>query len=182
MKFAPVSWTPLRLGTRDRRCRSVTLRTRRSCGVGWWRWSGSGRARASWRSSSSRPSSASAKQAERDSGKRRDGLTRAEKEELGRLRSRPDLRVRERSPGQAPGGHDVPRARGLPERVLRVVAATGVGARAKGQCPLATDPDPPVRPSPETRTTWRSEWNSNFRHSRCGESEANPHRQPWQQR
>ncbi len=40
----------------------------------------------------------------------------------------------------------------------------------------------PGADSPESRTTWWSEWNSNFQYSLWGESEANPNRPTWQQR
>jgi len=90
-----------------------------------------------------------AKQADRDEGRDPSGITTGEREELRRLRRenrqlrlereilaraaalrcgrparyRPSVRVHERTPGSLPGGHDVPRAGGLPQRVLRVAEA-----------------------------------------------------------
>ena len=85
-------------------------------------------------------------QADRDVGRREDGLTTAEREELRRLRRenrqlreereiqkkprlglpgrpaqyRGGLRAREGEPSPSSGGHDVPGAGCLPQRVLRV--------------------------------------------------------------
>ena len=77
-------------------------------------------------------------QAERDEGRRSDGLTTPEREELNRLRrenrqlscqkqrpgslerrtrSHPRVRVREREPGHPPCGHPMPRAGRLLQRV-----------------------------------------------------------------
>ena len=97
-----------------------------------------------------------ADQADRDEGRRSDGLTTQEREELRRLkrelrqvklerdilakatarptlrvgaphgrpaRSRPGVRVRERSPGDVPCAHDVPRAGSLHQRVLCMAQA-----------------------------------------------------------
>ena len=46
-------------------------------------------------------------------------------------------------PGPAPSRHDVSRARGLRERLLRVAQASGIEAGARGWCPLAADPHDP---------------------------------------
>ena len=86
------------------------------------------------------------RQADRDEGRRADGVSSAEREELRRLRrenkrlrtereilskaatwfarrpirSRRGLRIRERSPGSVSHRHHVPRPGRLPQRVLRV--------------------------------------------------------------
>ena len=98
-------------------------------------------------------------QADRDEGRRADGLTTpsarsstgcgvrtvssrssgrsCQKQRPGslgrRTRSRPRVRVREREPGHPPCGHAVPRAGRLLQRVLRVVEAVAVAAR-QGRC------------------------------------------------
>jgi hypothetical protein len=58
-------------------------------------------------------------------------------------RSRPDLRIRERSPGRASRGHHVPGAGGLHQRLLRVAEASRVEAGAGGRRLAAPDPHDP---------------------------------------
>ena len=112
-------------------------------------------------------------QAERDEGVRRDGPSRPEQEELRRLRrenkqlriergswqkprlgslARPTrgparLRVHESAPGQLSGVHDVPRAEGFPQRLLRRVETPAVGSHS-GRCGAqsARRADPPTLP------------------------------------
>src|SRR5215510_10626617 len=94
-------------------------------------------------------------QADRDAGKRTDGVTSAEREELTRLRrenrqlklereilarprpgslGRPTrsptrVRIREGESGRLSGGDDVPAARRFHERLLRLVRTAARGAR-----------------------------------------------------
>ena len=67
----------------------------------------------------------------------------------------------------------------------RGVSASGTPRHSPKTRGMAGNSPPDRAPgtdSPESRTTWRSEWNSNFQYSLWGESEANPNRQTWQQR
>ena len=99
------------------------------------------------------------RQADRDAGRRGDGLTSEERSELRRIkrenrrlreerdilarprpgsrgrptRYRKGVRVRECESGRSQGGDDVPGAGGLRQRVLRVAAAGSVAARAAGR-------------------------------------------------
>src|SRR5262245_44682464 len=100
------------------------------------------------------------KQAERDESKRQDGLTALEKEELGLLRRENRMLREEREHGAAWFARDTG----------KIAPEISLLARVPGQR------------TPETRTTWWSEWSSNFRYSLWGESEANRDRQTWQQR
>ena len=98
------------------------------------------------------------KQADLDEGRRHDGVTTTEREELSRLRrenkqlrlereilaraaawfaretgrSRPGLRVRQSEPGVLSGGYHVPSAGGLHQRALCVAEAAALSARSRG--------------------------------------------------
>src|SRR3990172_1587463 len=73
-------------------------------------------------------------QAQRDEGKRQDGLTTAEKEELGRLR-RENRTLRE-EPGA--GGLELPGNFSSSGSLLRRELSTGTGDRVEGAYPLST--------------------------------------------
>ena len=132
-------------------------------------------------------------QADRDEGRRHDGLTSGEREELRRLsartvscarnarywqkprtgsrrqpaRSRPGLRVRGSQPGHVSRRHDVPAAGGLHQRVLRVA-----GPGTVGPCPerWGTARSHPRYPSHLARNLWRTSHPCRARRSRlrCG--------------
>ena len=118
------------------------------------------------------------KQADLDAGRRTDGLTTEERDELRRLRRevkqlriereilkkpRPGLlgrrgrcprgiRVREGESGQLSGAHAVQRIGCLPQRVLRVAPAIALGAGGVKYVAAGTDPrDPQVQP-PDLRS------------------------------
>src|SRR5436309_1353810 len=89
----PVSWTPDPWGRREPRCRGreplYPRHTRLSSASDWLSWCAPARLPKSWRGSSSpRPQSIRnwVRQADLDEGKRTDGLTTEEREELVRLR------------------------------------------------------------------------------------------------
>ena len=90
MEFHPVSWTLFKFIFGGVRCNDIERLIRRSLGDNWWNWSDPGGRLKSWRASSSRPHSRSRpgwpQKQSVDAGKRADGPTSAEREELGRLR------------------------------------------------------------------------------------------------
>ena len=136
---------------------------RRSTGGGWWSWCGRD-ARPEELAREFEPTAQSIRnwvaQADRDEGRRRDGLTSDEREELTRLaarepgparrardtsqkprpgsrrrpaRCRHGVRIRERESGQLQDRDDVPGAGGLPQRLLRVAPTAAVGAHPGGR-------------------------------------------------
>ena len=108
-------------------------------------------------------------QTDRDDGRRQDGLTTEEREELRRLRrevktlreereilkkprprslgrparSRRRIRVRESPPGHSCDHHAVPRAGRLRQRLLRVGRTAGLGAREHRRGVQCADPGDP---------------------------------------
>ena len=88
-EVAPLWWTPAHCAKEVSRCRRLIRPTRRSTGVRWSSWCTRGARPGSWLASMSAPPQAIrnwVRQADRDKGRREDGLTTAEREELRRLR------------------------------------------------------------------------------------------------
>jgi transposase InsO family protein len=120
-------------------CRRIVPRTRRSSGVRWWSWCG----RTPDELSREFEPSAEAirqwvKQADRDDGRRGNGLTSAERDELYRLR-RENRRLRQEAEGVLVGR----------KRIARLMRSAGLAGVSRRRRPRTTVREPSTRPAPD---------------------------------